>query len=209
MEQNANSSDLSNGSNPVVSTPLTAVAIDCEAIKATDESQMLARISIVSHKYEVLLDEYVLPTGPVLDYLTDITGITPEILSQKGKPYDFVMKRVQKILKDKIIVAHGMCHDLRMMGIKEDLDPKIVRDTANFKLLRRKSKRRLSLKDLTLMWFNREIQKGAHSSVEDAKATMRLYLKVKNKWEKMVVEGKCGYTEKSDRIGYEGTTEYF
>ena len=54
-------------------------AVDCEMVETKGGVDELARVSIVSSK-GVLLDEYVLPEGEIVDYRTAYSGITPAIL---------------------------------------------------------------------------------------------------------------------------------
>jgi len=56
------------------------LAIDCEMVITTFGSE-LARLTICNFEFEVLYDQYVLPKGEVLNFLTKFSGITKEILS--------------------------------------------------------------------------------------------------------------------------------
>lgn len=75
------------------------VAMDCEMVGVGSNGQddMLARVSIVNKRGEVLLDKFVKPTEPVTDYRTSISGIRPnDILN--GENFKEVQEEVIEIL---------------------------------------------------------------------------------------------------------------
>jgi RNA exonuclease 4 len=50
---------------------------------------MLARISVVNYNGYVVLDQYYKPRFKVLNYITRISGITPQIIKDKPIYNDF------------------------------------------------------------------------------------------------------------------------
>ena len=52
--------------------------MDCEFVKSYKGKDILARVSLINFKGEVLYDTVVLPEEPVADYITHITGLTKE-----------------------------------------------------------------------------------------------------------------------------------
>ena len=58
--------------------------MDCEFVKC-DESDELARISIVSENGQTLYDSYIKPETKVTDFVTEITGITYTHIKQAPK----------------------------------------------------------------------------------------------------------------------------
>lgn len=82
------------------------VALDCEFVKA-QEQELLARVSIVNHLGEILIDTLVSNDEPVSDYITHITGITPEMLV--GAPsYAEVNEYVVSLLTGTTIIGHTL-----------------------------------------------------------------------------------------------------
>ena len=62
------------------------MAIDCEMVETMGVRNSLARVSIVDQNSHVILDEFVVPPGGyVVDYRTRYSGITKEIIDQKGQ----------------------------------------------------------------------------------------------------------------------------
>lgn len=59
--------------------PVLVAAVDCEMCE-TAQGQELARVSVLGHDGRVLLESLVKPRNPVLNYLTQYSGITEEML---------------------------------------------------------------------------------------------------------------------------------
>ena len=128
-----------------------------------------------------LLDSFVAVAEEVTNYNTEISGVRPENLA-KAESFDTVMKKVRGLLRDKIIVGHSLEHDFKVMRYYHPhyCHPwASIRDTAQY-FMRVKTPLELVEKHL-----GKSIQTGEHSSVEDARATMELYLKIRDEWEEV------------------------
>lgn len=68
-------------------------------------------------------------------------------------------------------VGHGLQHDFRVMNLYVPLSQMI--DTVE--LFRLPGKRYLSLKFLSGVLLQKEIQSGTHDSIEDAQTALRLF----------------------------------
>ncbi|XP_076751548.1 RNA exonuclease 4 isoform X2 [Xylocopa sonorina] len=158
------------------------IALDCEMVGIGDGSEsMLARVSIVNRHGFCIYDKYVKPREPVKDYRTKVSGIEPHHL-QNGEEFDIVQKEVAEILRGRILIGHGLKHDLDVLYLSHPR--KHLRDTSKFKTFRQLSRGNTpSLKKLAQELLGKEIQTGEHNSVEDARSTMQLYMLYKNKWE--------------------------
>ncbi|XP_049884402.1 RNA exonuclease 4-like [Pectinophora gossypiella] len=159
------------------------IAIDCEMVATgvRREYDMLARVSIVNEYCQKVYDEYVFPTERVTDYRTPISGIRRQDL-MNGEDFDEVREDVRRMIKRRVIVGHGLEHDLRVLHLSH---PEWnIRDTANYPpFIRMNRNRTPSLKWLARRILRENIQQGEHSSVEDAATAMRLYLHVAQEWE--------------------------
>jgi DNA polymerase III epsilon subunit-like protein len=165
--------------------------MDCEMVGVGSMGSIsaLARVSLVNYHGEVIMDEYVLPQEHIIDYRTAVSGITPKLLRDHGKPFKEIQQKVSDILKNKIIIGHGLKNDLDALML--DHPRKLLRDTARYKPLRHpKTKNPRSLKHLARDFLQKEIQTGQHSSVEDARIALEIYQLHKKEWEQFMYRQK-------------------
>ena len=167
------------------------VAIDCEMVGVgkTKSRSILARVAVVDEHGVCLLDTHVRPTERITDFRTRWSGIRARDLV--GAPtFDSVRHRVAQLVRGKILVGHAIHNDLNVLNISHP--PALVRDTAFFQGLRRAlaavsdkycCSQCPSLKNLCRHVLHLSIQEGEHCPVEDAAATMKLYMRYRNDWE--------------------------
>lgn len=165
-----------------------AVAMDCEMVGVGPSGQdsILARVSIVNLFGKCIYDKYVKATEPVTDYRTTISGIRPQDL-KRGEDFKVVQKEVADILRGRILVGHALHNDLKILFL--DHPKKMIRDTQRYKPFKQEVRSgRPSLKLLCETLLNVKVQTAAHSSIQDAQATMKLYTMAKKKWEASLKE---------------------
>lgn len=171
------------------------VAIDCEMVGVGSENA-LAHVAIIDLYGNEIYNKYVIPLygiNSITNYRTKYSGITKNILRNKnnnGKalPFETIKSEVHAILKDKLIVGHGLINDFKVLDYTPDDDS--VWDTTlingymknhpNNIGLPEGSKRRQAkkLKVLAKEIANNNIQMNhitGHSPLEDARASMNLY----------------------------------
>lgn len=150
-------------------------------IRPNGQGSMLARVSIVNSKGETIYDKFVKPTENVTDYRTPISGIRPEDI-EHGEVFTTVKKEVAQILKNKLLVGHALEHDLRVLRISHHKH--MIRDTSKYWQFKQLTEGRTpGLKRLTQHFLGASIQEGEHSSVQDAKAALQLYMLARKDWE--------------------------
>jgi RNA exonuclease 4 len=159
--------------------------MDCEMVGVgpnPDNDSALARVSIVNFNGEQVYDSYVRPKEMVTDWRTHVSGIAPKHMAE-ARSLEQVQKDVAEILDGRILVGHAVSNDLDALLLghpKRD-----IRDTSKHPPYRKVagggSPR---LKVLASEFLGLNIQDGAHSSVEDAKATMLLYRRDKEAFER-------------------------
>ena len=68
--------------------------MDCEMVGVgfNGKDSALARVSVVNHFGEVLLDEFVKPIEEVVDYRTKVSGIRPSDL-ENGELFFYILSR--------------------------------------------------------------------------------------------------------------------
>lgn len=186
------------------------VALDCEMVEGESGDDLLAQVAMVDYNGNIIYNTYVHVEEKIVDYRTVITGIVPKHLkSETAKPFEVVQQEVTELLKNKVLVGHGLENDLKVSDILFQVlfltHPKnMIRDTSYFHVFRRVTNTVLfiyniqgksypqSLKNITLFFLKRKIQFDVHSPVlliqkkqiEDAQAAMELYRMYKNQWEK-------------------------
>jgi len=185
------------------------LAIDCEMVGVgiDGKESMLARVSIVNSFCDTVYDTFVAPMQEVVDYRTEFSGVRPQDLVDAPQFSD-VQRHVANITEDKILVGHSIRNDLKALLLSHSR--KNIRDTATYKPFKKLLKTKFpSLKKLTKEVLNIDIQSGEHSSVEDAKCTMKIYQLHKKKWESSLKEkGYKNVIEDSSKVFIGRNTDY-
>ncbi|KAE8134656.1 hypothetical protein BDV38DRAFT_273370 [Aspergillus pseudotamarii] len=161
------------------------VAMDCEMVGVgpnPDNDSALARVSIVNFNGEQVYDSFVRPKEMVTDWRTHVSGILPKHMME-ARSLEQVQKDVAEIMDGRTLVGHALRNDLDALLLSHP--KRDIRDTSKHPPYRKiaggGSPR---LKMLASEFLGLDIQSGAHSSVEDAKATMLLYRRDKDEFEK-------------------------
>lgn len=184
------------GDREAINTIENAFAIDCEMVGVgplkydnrggSYRDSTLARVTLVDFKGKKRYDQYVIPKegiAAITDYRTRISGIEPrhlERLIPSAHSYTKITDRVKELLKNRVIVGHGLKSDFDALGFKPEV-PTMVWDTAKIDLYMKNvpgyGRGARKLKELIKEYANNNIQiEGqAHSPLEDSKAAMSLY----------------------------------
>jgi RNA exonuclease 4 len=110
------------------------LALECEMVGVgrDGKTSVIARVSLVNENLDCVYDEYVKLGQTVVDYRTSRSGINPEHL-ETGKDFQEVQEKVLELIKDKILVGHGITkHDLNVLKIYDHPKTKI-RDTSTYR----------------------------------------------------------------------------
>lgn len=172
------------------------VAVDCEMVGAGvgGRENQLARVSLVNSFGETIYDTFVAPMQKVFDYRTEFSGVRPEDL-QGAPEFKTVQIDVAALTKGRILVGHSINNDLKVLLLSHPR--KDIRDTANYKPFKKLLKTQYpSLKKLAKEILQVDIQSGEHSSVEDARCTMKIFQLHRKQWEKSLKEK--GYKQTVD-----------
>lgn len=158
------------------------VAIDAEFVGVGDgRRSALARVSIVNYYGHVLLDTYVRPKERVSDWRTWVSGIRPSHM-RHAITFEEAQRQVAELIKSRVVVGHAIKSDFDALKLSHPRTH--VRDTASLPEFRVLSKGGSpGLKRLSKEICKIDIQKGQHSSVEDAQATMLLFRLYKTEFE--------------------------
>lgn len=159
--------------------------IDNQGVKSVIRAKKtaLARLSIVrgeeGDQFGVpFVDDYVVNTNPIEDYLTKYSGIEPGDLTPNRSTktlvtLEVVYRKVWLLMQlGCVFVGHGLSNDFKHINI--NVPNEQIRDTAIYFL---QGKRFLSLRYLAFVLLGQNIQEGNHDSIEDAYTALILYKK--------------------------------
>ena len=163
-------------------------ALDCEMVE-TKAGLELARVSLVNEDLECIYDKLVKPENPVLDYKTQYSGITEELLHDISTTHSDVQRELVHLLPVVcILVGHSLEIDLHALKMTH---PYII-DTSCLFLSHVNHRYKPKLRLLAKRFLGVDIQTGGggHSSVQDARACMQLVLKRLREGAKMSLSGR-------------------
>ena len=93
-------------------------AIDCEFVGTTVNERELAHIAVINRDLENVYMTLVKPFSPIVDYRTEKSGITAEILSNVNTTLEDVQRDLMALLpKDAILVGHSLCYDFHVLKV--------------------------------------------------------------------------------------------
>lgn len=183
------------------------VAMDCEMVGVGPQhirndraSSQLARVSLVSFNGETLFDGYVQPKLAVTDYRTEVSGIRAhQLLHRSGaRPFEEIRARVSELLEGRVLVGHALRNDLRALLLTHP--GYHIRDTSRWPTYRQIAGGRApALRRLAGEVLGWQIQTGEHNSVEDARAAMELYKRVRAPWEALLAGRRKRKSEERER----------
>ncbi|KAF4462419.1 rna exonuclease 4 [Fusarium albosuccineum] len=156
------------------------LAIDCEMVGVGPGGyeSALARVSIVDFHGRQVYDSYVKPKEKVTNWRTAVSGISQKNM-RFARDFEEVQTDIDKLLQGRILIGHDLKHDLDALILSHPA--RDIRDTAKFPGFKKYGNgRKPALRYLVQHLLGVEIQEGAHSSVEDARATMLLFRKHKS-----------------------------
>ncbi|GAB5593792.1 poly(A)-specific ribonuclease [Umbelopsis nana] len=181
--------------------PGTLVSIDAEFVALSQEETeirsdgtkslirpsrlSLARVSVLrgeSGDMEGIpfIDDYIANSEPIVDYLTEYSGIEAGDLDPQTSKHTLVpLKMAYKKLRllvdlGCIFIGHGLKSDFRIINIL--VPPDQVIDTLDIYYMRNRQ-RKISLRFLAWALLQLDIQQVTHNSIEDAKTALLLYKK--------------------------------
>ncbi|KAI9690962.1 MAG: poly(A)-specific ribonuclease [Bathelium mastoideum] len=183
-----------------VPRPGMPVAIDAEFVKLQSEEievkadgsretilpsrSALARVSVLRgagpDQGISFIDDYIAISEPIVDHLTEYSGIQPGDLDRTTSKHTLVSlkvayKKLWLLLNlGCVFVGHGLLKDFRIINIH--VPRAQVVDTVNLFFIQSRQ-RKLNLRFLAWYLLKEDIQTGMHDSVEDARTALRLWKK--------------------------------
>lgn len=78
-------------------------------------------MSLIDHNGENIYDELVMPDKPILDYLTQYSGMTAERLEGVTTKLKDVQKKLQQIIDhNTILIGHSLENDMNVLKVTKD-----------------------------------------------------------------------------------------
>ncbi|XP_068761687.1 LOW QUALITY PROTEIN: uncharacterized protein [Montipora capricornis] len=163
------------------STESPMFAVDCEMC-ITTEGVELTRISVVDESLNVLYDTLVKPSSQIVDYKTEYSGITPDMLKDVTTTLADVQKHLINLLPaDAILLGHSLENDLQALKLYHE---RVIDSSVMYAVETNRGRIfKVSLRRLADQYLRKKIQAGkdGHCSIEDAKVCMQLVqLKLKS-----------------------------
>ncbi|EPR60098.1 exonuclease [Toxoplasma gondii GT1] len=146
-------------------------ALDCEMV-LTKLGTEVGRVSVIDSNGTALLDVFVRPKGPIIDYLTRFSGLEERHLASAELSLEDVHRRLSQILPpEAVLVGHSLENDLHALKLVHlrCIDTSILYPHAILGL--KNSLKRLVNCFLPEQKLRRE---RGHDSLEDARATLNL-----------------------------------
>ena len=102
----------------VAGLPARLVAVDCEMVMTAAGSE-LARLTLVNAEGDVMLDVYVMPELPVIDYVTEYSGITASVLAthQSITLAQAQIAFLRIVSSETIVVGHSPDADTKALRV--------------------------------------------------------------------------------------------
>lgn len=97
---------------------VTLVRVNFPADNVNQQQQQQTTASTCSYTFETVLDILVKPYNPILDYVTQYSGMTPQLLNPIQIRIEQVqIKLLEIIQKDDILIGHSLENDLKVLGL--------------------------------------------------------------------------------------------
>ncbi|XP_047318983.1 small RNA degrading nuclease 1-like [Impatiens glandulifera] len=155
---------------------ISMIAVDCEMVLCEDGTEAVAKICVVDRSQAAKLNEFVKPDKAVVDYRSEITGLTAKDLEGARSSLADVQKSMRRLLSHgTILVGHGLNNDLKALKLDH---ARVIDTSLIFKYGVEGSYKRPSLFNLCKSVLGYDLRKtGApHNCLDDATAAMKLVL---------------------------------
>lgn len=157
-----------------------SIDVECVATGVQHNDRATAQIALVDSNAQLVLDLIVIPAKPVASYLTPLTGLTSEIVAERGMTLGDAMQRLRSVLpKTAVLVGQNILKDVEWLGLEEGIDFQGMIDLAG--LLRiwnaeHNNYSCFSLDHYATVWLNHpRLEHESHNAVDDAQKSVRLF----------------------------------
>ncbi|KAL5495586.1 hypothetical protein ACEPAI_1049 [Sanghuangporus weigelae] len=171
--------------------PSKYVSVSTQYVLATPQRvPILARVSVVDYRGNILYDSFVRPTHQIEDLRSSITGLLAEhLLSNEAMHPSAVKEQVSALFQGKIIIGHSLWMHFSLLGLTHPaLD---TRDVALYLPFHRSvsSSTVTPLKSLVSHLMRRKIGRSYEHPLEEARAALDLFRSYEDPWENEIRGG--------------------
>mmetsp|Transcript_58134 Transcript_58134/g.125647 ORF Transcript_58134/g.125647 Transcript_58134/m.125647 type:complete len:346 (+) Transcript_58134:61-1098(+) len=156
-----------------------SVDVECVASGPRHSDRVVAQIALVDAAGDVVLDLFVKPSVPVLSYLTPLTGLTRELLEERGVSLDEALSELRRLLpKESILVGQSIQTDVAWLGLEQGTDFAGMMDLAGLWRVRNPKFGSWTIfgqEHLAKVLLGDDLAGGAHNAAEDAIKSMKLF----------------------------------
>ena len=100
--------------------PVYSIDVECIASGVQHHDRATAQIALVGADCSVVLDLVIKPDGPVVSYLTPLTGLTKELVDEKGLPLADALAQLRKALPPAaVLVGQNILKDVEWLGLQQ------------------------------------------------------------------------------------------
>ncbi|KAI3834216.1 hypothetical protein MKX03_030023 [Papaver bracteatum] len=163
------------------------LSVDCEMVLCEDKTESLVQVCVVNRNLEVKLNELVKLDKPVIDYRTQIHGISAKDLERATCSLEDIQKSMKKLLSDGVVlIGHSLDKDLKALKVDHS---RVIDTSLIFKYPEGHTHKRPSLNHLckTVLGYDLRESNAPHNCLADAQAAMKLVLaKLENKFDGVI-----------------------
>lgn len=156
-----------------------SIDVECVASGPCHNDRVVSQISLVRGDGVVLLDLYVKPNVPVISYITPLTGLTSEMLEERGVPLETALAELlRRLPRYATLVGQGIENDVRWLGLMQGVDFEGMLDLATLWSVwnpKFQSWSVFSQEHLSKVLLGENIAGGAHNAVDDAIKAVKLF----------------------------------
>lgn len=103
--------------------PVFSIDVECVATGVQHNSRSVAQVALVNEWCDPVFNAYIKQDKPVASYLTELTGITKEILESQGRPLADVMAELRNCLPpNAILVGQSIHKDVQWLQLADGVD---------------------------------------------------------------------------------------
>lgn len=166
---------------PEILGPLYSIDVECVATGTRHHERSIAQVGLVDSNGSPILNVYIRPDAPVVSYLSPITGLSAELIAQRGIALaDGLAQLRARLPPGAYLVGQNILKDIEWLGLREGVDYACALDLAAlFRVWTERGYSYFSQDHIASVWlrgtrFARELG-AAHDAVADAATSMALF----------------------------------